>query len=174
MAPVVRRTWALRGQTPTLLQRGRHREKISLVAALWLSSDGEPKRLTYRSLVDDYFDNVAVAGFLADLIEQTSKPVTVVWDGGTMHKGEPIRQLLSQQHGRIWLERLPAYAPMLNPIEQLWSWLKYGRLSNFAPVTLTDLREAVHRELHSAQRDHNRIQSIWKACDLAPTRTLLS
>src|SRR5260221_12747055 len=115
MAPVVRRTWALRGQTPTLLQRGRHREKISLVAALWLSCDGEPKRLTYRSLVDDYFDNVAVAGFLEQLIEQTSKRLTVVWDGGTMHKGEPIRQLLSRQHGRIWLERLPAYAPMLNP-----------------------------------------------------------
>jgi putative transposase len=173
MAPLARRTWAPRGQTPVLLQRGRHREKVSLVAALWLSSDGEPNRLTYRSLVDGYFNSVAVAGFLDGLVARTSKPLTVVWDGGTMHRGEPIRELLSRHHGRIWLERLPAYAPMLNPIEQLWAWLKYGRLSNFAPERLTDLKNAVHRELHSAQRDRNRLRSIWKACDLAP-RTLLS
>jgi hypothetical protein len=173
MAPLVRRTWAPRGQTPTLLQRGRHREKVSLAAALWLSSDGEPERLTYRSLANDYFDNVAVVGFLEKLVSQTRKPLTVVWDGGTMHKGEPIRQLLSRHQGRLHLERLPSYAPMLNPIEQLWSWLKYGRLSNFAPVNLTDLQGAIRRELHSAQRDRNRIQSIWKACELAPPRTLL-
>lgn len=173
MAPLVRRTWAKRGQTPTLLQRGKHREKVSLVAALWLSSEGEPERLSYRSLADDYFNNVAVAEFLGELVSQTRKPLTVVWDGGNMHKGEPIRNLLSRHQGRLQLERLPSYAPMLNPIEQLWSWLKYGRLCNFAPENLPKLHQAIHRELRSAQRDQRRIQSIWKACELAPSRTLL-
>lgn len=173
MAPLVRRTWAKRGQTPILLQRGKHREKVSLVAALWLSSEGEPERLSYRSLADDYFNNVAVAEFLGELVSQTRKPLTVVWDGGNMHKGEPIRNLLSRHQGRLQLERLPSYAPMLNPIEQLWSWLKYGRLCNFAPENLPKLHNAIHRELRSAQRDQRRIQSIWKACELAPSRTLL-
>lgn len=171
MAPLARRTWAKRGQTPTLLQRGRHREKVSLAAALWLSCDGEPQRLSYRSLADAYFNNVAIAEFLGELASQTEKPLTVVWDGGNMHKGDPIRELLSRHRGRLQLERLPPYAPMLNPIEQLWSWLKYSRLCNFAPENLPKLHSAIHRELRSAQRDRARIQSIWKACELAPTRT---
>jgi putative transposase len=172
MAPVVRRTWSLRGQTPTLFQRARHREKVSLAAALWLSSDGEPRRLSYRSLTDGYFNNIAVAAFLDDLVRQTDRPLTVVWDGGMMHKGEPIRNLLVR-HRRLRLERLPPYAPMLNPVEQLWSWLKHGRLCNFAPLNAKDLQQAIHRELHSAQRDKNRIRSLWRACRLAPERTLL-
>lgn len=173
MAPLVRRTWALRGQTPLLLQRSRHREKISLAAALWLSGDGEPRRLSYRSLTDGYFNNLAVAAFLDDLVEQTDRPLTVVWDGGTMHKGEPIRNLLARRRGQLQLERLPPYAPMLNPVEQLWSWLKHGRLCNFAPLTAQDLHRAIRHELHCAQRTKSRIQSLWLACDLAPERTLL-
>jgi transposase len=33
---------------------------------------------------------------------------------------------------RHWLvvERLPAYAPELNPVEGLWSWLKGSQLAN--------------------------------------------
>src|SRR5438270_3673730 len=34
MAPLVRRTWAVRGQTPVLQQRGKHRERVSVAAAL--------------------------------------------------------------------------------------------------------------------------------------------
>jgi len=167
MGPLARRTWAPRGQTPVLLQRGRHREKVSLVAALWLSSDGEPVRLSYRSLADDYFNNVAVAGFLTELLAEADRPLIVVWDGGNMHRGDPIRELLTQEPKRLHLERLPTYAPMLNPIEQLWSWLKYGRLNNYAPVSLQELHAAIGRELRSAQRSHNRIQSLWNACALA-------
>ena len=37
MAPLVRRTWAPRGQTPELAQRSGHREKVSVAAALGLS-----------------------------------------------------------------------------------------------------------------------------------------
>lgn len=173
MAPLSRRTWAKRGRTPTLFQRGRHREKVSLAAALWLSSEGEPVRLSYRSLADGYFNNVSVASFLDDLMAQTRKSLTVVWDGGNMHKGDPIRELLSRQGGRLQLERLPSYAPTLNPVEQLWSWLKYGRLCNFAPESLSKLHQAIHRELRSAQRDRNRIRALWSACELAPSRTLL-
>ena len=166
MSPLTRRTWALKGATPELFQRGRHREKISLAGALWLSSSGEPWRLSYQTIYDGHFNNVAVASFLTRLLTQTDRPVTVVWDGGNMHKGDPIRELLALHRGRLQLERLPSYAPMLNPVEQLWSWLKYGRLCNYAPVTLDELQLAIDRELRKAQRSTRRLQSIWNACAL--------
>ena len=60
--------------------------------------------------------------------------VIVIWDDGPMHKGEPIREVL-RQFPRLTLEPLPAYAPDLNPVEQLWNYLKYTELPNFAPRT---------------------------------------
>jgi hypothetical protein len=35
--------------------------------------------------------------------------VVVVWDGGSMHKGDPIRELESAFAGRLILEKLPPY-----------------------------------------------------------------
>ena len=63
MSPLVRRTWAPRGHRPVLYQRGRHREKVSLAAALWLSPQGDPERVSYRLLSDSHFNNEAVAAF---------------------------------------------------------------------------------------------------------------
>ena len=51
-----------------------------------------------------------------------------------MHKGEPIRELEAQFAGRLIFEMLPPWAPMLNPVEPLWSWLKWERLK-CAPET---------------------------------------
>jgi transposase len=156
MAPLVRRTWAKRGLRPVLRQRGRHREKVSLAAALWLSADGESEKVSYRMLMDSYFNNnEAVAVFLTELLAKTNRPATVIWDGGNMHRGEPIRDLLSREGACIQLKRLPAYAPMLNPVEQLWSWLKYSRLCNYAPKTVIDPQSRARKELKSVQRNGN-------------------
>ncbi|EQD76123.1 Transposase, partial [mine drainage metagenome] len=45
MAPLVRRTWAPRGVTPVLPQRGRSRRQVSVIAALSIS----PRRHRVRS-----------------------------------------------------------------------------------------------------------------------------
>src|SRR5437588_626476 len=57
MGPLVRRSWAPRGDPPTLLQKGRHREKVSVAAALWLPPARDRVGLFTRTLVDGYFDN---------------------------------------------------------------------------------------------------------------------
>lgn len=38
--------------------------------------------------------------------------------------------MLAQSAGRLWLERLPAYAPELNPVEYLWAHLKEHQIAN--------------------------------------------
>ncbi len=53
MAPLVRRTWALRGQTPELAQEGGRRQKVSVAAALWLSPRRDRLGLFSRTLVND-------------------------------------------------------------------------------------------------------------------------
>jgi putative transposase len=100
MAPLVRRSWAPRGQTPVLDQSGGPRQKVSVAAALGLSPRRDHLGLYFRTLPDGYFDNWSVAAFLEAMLREVSGRFVVVWDGGTMHRGDPIRQLTSHFAGR--------------------------------------------------------------------------
>lgn len=173
MAPLVRRSWAPQGQPPVLLQKGRHREKVSVAAALWLSPKRDRLRLFIRTAVNGYFNNRRVAPFLEALADEVGGPLVVVWDGGNMHKGEPIRDLLAERDDRLVLEPLPAYGSELMPVEQLWTWLKYNRLSNFAPRDAGHLDSVVREELSAIAGDQERLKGFVHASRLPLPRALL-
>ena len=174
MAPLVRRSWALRGQPPVLKQKARHREKVSVAAALWLTPSRDRLGLAFQTLVNGYFNNEAVADFLEAALQGLDEPIIVIWDGGTMHKGHPIKKLVAESGGRLDLEPLPAHAPELMPVEQLWTWLKYSRLCNFAPEDAYQLNEVVIRELDAIREDQVRLRNFFQASDLPLPRALLS
>lgn len=174
MAPLVRRTWAPRGQTPVLLQSGGRREKVSVAAALWLPPRQDGLGFCFQTLVNHYFDNQYVALFVEMLVQELDGPVLILWDSGPMHKGNPIRQVLEEWTERLTLEKLPPYAPQLNPVEPVWSWVKYGRLCNFAPQNAFQLNQRVVAELKMAQHDQNLLKGFFGGSDIPLPRTLLS
>ena len=130
--PLVRRTWAPKGKTPVLRSWGRHRDKVSVIAALSVAPTLRRLGLYWLADPKSYVTAETVVKFLRELLKHLRGRVIVVWDGGSNHKGELIRALCAR-HARLHLERLPAYAPDLNPVEQVWSHLKYGRMPNFIP-----------------------------------------
>jgi hypothetical protein len=174
MAPLVRRTWAPRGQTPALHQSSGHREKVSVAAAVWLSPRRDRLGLFFKTLVDGYFDNWSSAAFIEALVKELAGRVVVVWDGGGMHKGDPIQQLECVMADRLVIERFPPYAPTLNPAEPVWSWLKWERLSNFAPDDAAHLNGRVVSELTTLQDDQEVLRSLWKASELPLPRALFT
>jgi transposase len=174
MAPLLRRTWAPRGQTPTLVQGGAHRKKVSVAAALWLSPLRDHLGLYFHTLADGYFDNWYMTAFLEAMLRDLSGRFVVVWDGGTMHKGEPIRELEAHFADRLSPERLPPFAPVLNPVEALWSWLKYSRWNNFAPRDPSELDGRVIAELTTIRGDQSFLRSLFHASELPIPLTLLS
>ena len=176
MAPLVRRTWAPRGETPKLLQSTNigPREKVSVAAALWLTPRRDQLGLYLQTLVNDFFNPWNVAAFLQALLVAVPGRVVVVWDWGTMHKGDPIRQTQDVYCDRITLERLPPSAPILNPVEWLWSWLKYDRLCNFAAKNALELNQHVFAELTEVRRDQELLRSLFHASDLPMPRALFT
>jgi DDE superfamily endonuclease len=174
MGPLLRRTWAPKGQTPSLAQRGAHRQKVSVAAAVWLSPRRDRLGLYSHTLADGYFDSWYVAAFIEAMLKDLEGRFVVVWDGGTMHKGEPIEAMSAHYADRLVLERLPAFAPMLNPVEWLWSWLKWERLSNFAPRDVGELDRRVVAELASRRDDQAFLRNLFHASELPLPRTLLS
>jgi len=172
MAPLVRRTWAPRGQTPQLSQDSR-RQKVSIAAALWMPPSRKRLGLFYKTLVNAYFNNTQVAVFVDDFLTARRGRWIVLWDGGTMHKGDPIGELLERSKARLVIEPLPPYAPMLNPVEPLWSWLKYTWLANFTPHDVVELHHAVTVELQMVAGSQERLKNLFLASELPPPRALL-
>jgi transposase len=175
MAPLVRRTWAPRGQTPDFVQRGGGgpRQKVSVAAALWLSPRRDRLGLYSKTLVNGYFDNWYVTAFLEAMMHDLDGRFVVVWDGGPMHKGDPIHQLTDHFADRLCLEPLPPWAPMLNPTEPLWGWLKYDRLCNYAPHDAAELDGRVVAELASVKDDQQFLRALYHASELPLPRALL-
>lgn len=174
MAPLLRRSWALKGHPPESKYKAGRREKVSVAAALWLPPLRDHLHVAYQTLVNGYFTNVEVADFLSSAVQGLPGPVIVLWDGGTMHKGGPIRALVEESAGRLDIEPLPAHAPKLMPVEFLWRWLKYGRLCNFAPLDARQLNEAVVRELDAIWDNQVLLASFFHQSKLPLPLTLIT
>jgi transposase len=173
MSPLVRRSWSPRGHPAELRPKASHRQKVSVAGALWLAPRRHRLGLFFQTMPDGYFDNESVAGFLDDLLRHLRQRVALIWDGGTMHKGDPIDELLERKAGRLTVDLLPAHAPELMPTEQAWSWLKYGRLSNYVPHTVGDLNRRVLDELHAVRDNQPLLRSFFHRSQLPLPRALL-
>ena len=138
MAPLVRRSWAPRGQTPILRQRTRWRRKVSVIAGLGIFPDRHRVALVFRLHPDINIRAREIKAFLGQLERYFKTPLIIVWDRLAAHRSAEIRRWL-QNHRKIHLEFLPPYAPELNPVELVWSHLKTNGLANLAPTDLSEL-----------------------------------
>jgi putative transposase len=89
----------------------------------------------------------------------------VMWNGGSSHKGPAVWKFLARNK-RLRLERLPAYSPDLNPVEAVWSWLKYGKLANFVLAEVTDLDDLVLEHLIARKSDPGLLRQLWNGSEL--------
>jgi transposase len=172
MMPLVRRSLAPRGQPLVLKHKAKHRQKVSVAAALTVSPVSGRPGLYFRTYPDSYVDAEKSARFVRQLLRHLRGQVIVVWDKGNMHKGPHIRKLLSD-FPRLSLEPLPSYAPDLNAVEHLWSYGKYGKLSNYAPRDVPELNRRVTTLLRSVQRNRSLLHGFFDLAQLPfPERAL--
>jgi hypothetical protein len=155
-------------------EKAGHREKVSVAAALWLTPTRDRLGLAFQTLVNGYYNNEAVADFVEAAITGLPEPVIMIWDRGNMHRGEPMNDLLRESSGRLEFEPLPSHAPELMPVEQVWTWLKYSRLCNFAPANAAQLNRRVLSELEAIRNDQEMLRAFFHASNLPLPRTLFT
>ena len=142
--PVVRRTWAPRGETPILTHTGGHWKRLSIAGALAFRWDGRRTRFFFQTRAGTYTD-VALIAFLRALKRHFPRQrVMLIWDGLGGHKSRVMATYLAGQRAWLTVERLPAYAPELNPIEQVWGNVKTRELANVCAPDLAALRPPLH------------------------------
>lgn len=150
----MRRTWAPIRQTPVLRGPLTH-DHLSVISAI--APDGS----LFLHLQQDSFDSYGVIAFLQDLLREIAGKLLIIWDGAPIHRSQLIKQFLADGAAeRIQLERLPAYAPHLNPDEGIWHYLNHVELAN---VCCKDLDE-LSRKLDVAADNLGDKPEIIQAC----------
>jgi putative transposase len=77
------------------------------------------------------------------LHEQVHGCVVIGWDGLPAHRSKLVKAYIQQNQDWLTVERLPAYAPDLNPPEYAWSAIKGKDTANLCPDSLAQIEDAV-------------------------------
>ena len=167
MAPLLRRSWAPRGATPVLYQRGRSHQKVSAIVALVVSAERTNVACYFRLHPNANIDAARVLSFLRHLATQLQgAPFLVVWDRLQAHRAALVRAFL-HTHPALGSVFLPAYAPELNPVEYLWSYLKTNPLANTALIDVASLATTTRRHARSLQHNATLLRSFVKHSPLS-------
>lgn len=151
MAPLVRRSWAPRGDTPILRQRTRSHRKVSVIAALCVAPERTAVRLYFRLHPNANVNARRIVAFLSQLERQLAAPFVVIWDRLQAHRSVAVRRHLDARP-QAQSVCLPPYAPELNPVEYLWGYLKRNPLANRAIPEVQALADTARSCTRSIQR----------------------
>jgi len=160
LLPMVVRTYAPVGETP-LIECLLTRDHLSAISGI------TPEGKLYMIVQPRSFKSPDVVRFLKHLLRHISGKILVIWDGAPIHRGQEIKDFLANGGSeRILLERLPGYAPELNPDEGVWNYLKRVELKNIACRNVPHLRQELRKATRRLRRKRNIIRSCFSQAGL--------
>ncbi len=160
LVPGVVRSYAPRGDRPEL-HPFLTRDHLSVISAV------TPAGQLYSHTSEQALDGLEVALFVQHLLEQLGCPLLLLWDGSPIHHSQQVQDCLAQLGpGQVVTERLPPYAPELNPDEGVWQYLKYVELRNQVCLNLQQLRFRLHRAIMRLRSKPALIRSFFAGAGL--------
>jgi transposase len=156
--PAAKNTWAPEGETP-VLELNFNWKKLSVIGGITLRS-------VYFQLHETSIKAPEIIAFLDHLQQQIAGKLLVIWDGLPAHRATLVKEYLATTENRVWVERLPGYAPELNPIEYLWGYAKGNDLANLAPKNLVELSTAAHAAFTRVGKLERCLRAFWVQTEL--------
>lgn len=99
------------------------------------------------------YNSESLIVFLQDLRGHLrGKKAILVWDGLPAHKSKMIKEYLASQRSWLSEERLPGYAPDLNPVETLWGNVKGQEMANKCSQSLDEVVTALDSGMKRVRR----------------------
>lgn len=157
LQPVVRRTWAPKGETPVQYSWDRH-DRLSVISGITLS----PHRRfgLYFRIHNNNINFEKVMMFITLLHRHLRRKFILVLDRYSAHR-KAVRLMQAKHPDWFQAEWLPAYAPELNPVEMLWNHTKYADLANFIPHDVDDLQQSVAISIQNTRTQTHLIRSFF-------------
>lgn len=155
LIPALGRTWAPRGETPTVLVTG-HKGGLCITSAV--SPAG---RLLFRIEKEKVRAEQHIE-FLEQILQHhPQRKVIVVEDRAPVHRAASVRDFVQQHKNRFALYYLPSYSPELNPDEKTWNYLKNKKLKAHQATNQIQLRELVLAKMRSIQHQPRIVKSFF-------------
>lgn len=163
LQPVRRRTWAPRGCTPIQKSWDR-RDRLSVGAAITVAPCRRRIGLYFR-IYSHNIRYMETTELITLVHRHLRRGFILVLDRLNAHR-KAVR-LLRAKHPRWFeVEWLPAYAPDLNPTEQIWNHSKYSDLANFIPDDVEHLHQELDGSLCGQRRNPRLLCSYFEHAQL--------
>jgi transposase len=142
-------------------------KKASMAAAICYGVRGGGAQLAFHVQPGNYDTDthIQVLGELRRFLG--GEKATLLWDGLPAHRSRAMRAWLHTQRSWLVVERLPGYAPELNPTEGLWSSLKAVELANLVAPTLAEVIQQAHRGVERVRRTPHLAYSFLRHAGLS-------
>lgn len=162
LLPGMVKTYGPQGQTP-ILSEWQTRDHLSVMGGV------TPQGKLYVLVRRESLNGLHTVEFLKHLLRYLGPRLLVIWDGSPIHRRIEVNAFLSSPVGRdIEVERLPGYAPDLNPLDaEVWQHLKHVEMRNLACLDLEELHLEFHLAIGRLRQKPRLIQSFFRAAGLA-------
>jgi transposase len=155
LIPVMGKTWAPKGKTPTVNVTG-NRKGICVTSAV--SPGG---RMLFR-VEKGRVDAKAHIEFLKQILRHhPNRKIVVVEDRAPPHIANDVKWFVNDNRKYFALYYLPRYSPHLNPDEEVWNYLKNNKLKAHQVQTKKEFRSFVLGNMRSIQRNESLIRSFF-------------
>src|SRR3989338_8648991 len=155
LIPVLGRTWAPIGKTPTVKVTGK---RGGFCVSSAISPGGrmlfriEKKKVNAQAHID----------FLSKIIlHHPKRKIVIISDNAPAHKAKLVREFEISNKKRITIFHIPSYSPDLNPDEHVWAYLKAHKLVAHQAQNTDELKDLVKRKMQSIQKSSNLINSFF-------------
>ena len=91
--------------------------------------------------------------FLHALHDELDDKLTLIWDGLPSHRSRRMQAFIRSQRRWLVVERLPGYAPDLNPVEGMWGNVKGTELANLCADTIEQSAQAAQAGIDRIRND---------------------
>jgi transposase len=162
------RTYAPEGHTP-ILREWQTRDHLSVMGGVTRAGK------LYVLMRQEPLNGLHTVEFLKHLIRHVGSRLLVIWDGSPIHRRTEVQQFLASTTGRgVRIERLPPYAPDLNPVEGAWQHLKHVEMRNLVCLDVEELHLELHLAIGRLRQKPHLIRSFFVGAGLeAENFTLL-
>lgn len=158
--PNVRRTWAKKGRTPIVTTAGGWTNR-TLIGMVVTDPKGKKQPKLFAMIRKHGVKSPDIIHYVKSMRRHfLRKKLILLWDGLTAHTSKATQDFIKTQSSWLTVERLPTYAPELNPPEHVWSAMKAKDMGNIHVDSMGDLDNHIQRGLQRIRRS----STILRGC----------
>jgi transposase len=149
----ITRVWARKGSRPRAVRQNGREWLYVMIAVCAVTGDAS-------ALIMPELNTAVVNLFLEQFARELPAGVhaVLIWDGAGFHTGGDL-----VVPAGVSLIRLPPYSPELNPVENLWHYLRSHHWSNRMYKGYEELKEEAVRSLGVVCQDTDKLKTICNA-----------